>query len=474
LTAHLRDDAAHFLALNVSGETPYRWQFRDTEDIVAGRVFGADEFSFADAELHVASPGVPFEIGLPLAYPIDLQRFSSLRVNAAADAAISMRVVAREHLDAPELVSTPLALAGNAGPLDLSRLSWEPAQPMTAAMLRLRFDLPRAHDLRLAGVVLQPRSDARRVDPTHTVSAKTLGWPLDRDALSRYDREVGIDDTPIIPLAKTGRVEQRLLALREIRALAPAAIVVPEEAQVATLEQARLQAAVTPLIVENPMRWVATVIFALMLGLSRLRPQRNARARALLEIALVLAVPLWLTVGGHFTGRVDAVQIILIGATALYALALGRPRTWTWNGQSGAWLLAAGVTALALCIGFALHRADTLLRATGTAHVIRYLGWALIQQYLICGVCLERWRIVTGAPAVALYLSALAFALLHTPNATLMIATFIGGLCWCALYLRERALLPLAFSHAASALILIALLPPDILLSAEVSARFFQ
>jgi membrane protease YdiL (CAAX protease family) len=55
-----------------------------------------------------------------------------------------------------------------------------------------------------------------------------------------------------------------------------------------------------------------------------------------------------------------------------------------------------------------------------------------------------------------------------------MLATFFGGLCWCALYLRERALLPLAFSHAASALVLIALLPPDWLYSAEVSARFFQ
>ncbi|HTI96190.1 MAG TPA: hypothetical protein VL425_06725, partial [Rudaea sp.] len=60
------------------------------------------------------------------------------------------------------------------------------------------------------------------------------------------------------------------------------------------------------------------------------------------------------------------------------------------------------------------------------------------------------------------------------PNSSLMLATFFGGLCWCALYLRERALLPLAFSHAASALVLIALLPPDWLYSAEVSARFFQ
>ena len=50
----------------------------------------------------------------------------------------------------------------------------------------------------------------------------------------------------------------------------------------------------------------------------------------------------------------------------------------------------------------------------------------------------------------------------------------MGGMCWCALYLRERALLPLAVSHAASALLLLALLPRSILASAEVSARFFQ
>jgi membrane protease YdiL (CAAX protease family) len=68
----------------------------------------------------------------------------------------------------------------------------------------------------------------------------------------------------------------------------------------------------------------------------------------------------------------------------------------------------------------------------------------------------------------------MTFALMHTPNAALMLATFGGGLCWCALYLRERALLPIAVSHALSALALIALLPPNWLYSAEVSARFFQ
>jgi len=80
----------------------------------------------------------------------------------------------------------------------------------------------------------------------------------------------------------------------------------------------------------------------------------------------------------------------------------------------------------------------------------------------------------TGDAWAAVYLSALGFALLHTPNPTLMLATFIGGLCWCSIWLRYRALLPLALSHAISALLLSSLLPADILHSAEVSARFFQ
>ena len=85
-----------------------------------------------------------------------------------------------------------------------------------------------------------------------------------------------------------------------------------------------------------------------------------------------------------------------------------------------------------------------------------------------------RWKLVAGSDAIAIWFGALGFALLHTPNASLMLATFAGGLCWCTLYLRERALLPLAVSHAASAMVLIALLPPSWLYSAEVSARFFQ
>jgi hypothetical protein len=472
LSAYLRDDAAHALALDASGETPYRWRFRDSEDIIAGRVFGAEEFSFDDDGLRVASPGRAFEIGLPLARPVDLRRFPRLRIDAVSDTTSHVRVVVRQRLEDPEVMTAPAALGANPGALDLSALAWEPARPATAAMVRLRFDLPRGQRLRLRGVTLQRLDGARRIDLMHIASAPVVGWPVDANAVIQSARDVGVDSTPVFLLAHSGTVDQRMLALRQIREAVPAAFVIPEEAQASTFEQARQQATVAPSTSEGPIRWSAAAILVLSLVLMRLRPPRNARVRALLELTLLLAVPLWLVAAGHFTGRIDHLQALLIVTTAIYAISLGVPRTWTWNGSAYAWLLAGAVVALTVAIGVVLHGSS--LRDVGSGHVIRYLGWALIQQYLICALCVERWRIVTGSATFAACLSALAFALLHTPNATLMLATFAGGLCWCALYLRERALLPLAFSHAASALLLIALLPPEILISAEVSARFFQ
>src|SRR4051812_24949477 len=70
-TQHLRDQAAHALALAATGDTPYRWRFHDSEDIVAGRVFGAAAFSFEDDALVARSSGEAVEIGVPLPRPVD-------------------------------------------------------------------------------------------------------------------------------------------------------------------------------------------------------------------------------------------------------------------------------------------------------------------------------------------------------------------------------------------------------------------
>ena len=393
-------------------------------------MFGAREFSFAVDGLRVRSDGVPFEVGLPLTRPLDLRRFPLVHIGASSDVSATLRILVRKTFDAPESVGRAFTVRDAETTLDLR----DDNMPERAAMLRLQVDLPAGKTFYLASVSLEL--------PPHSAPAPVRELP-------------------------SGSVERQLLAVRQIHDEEPAAIIVPAGDTPAQLR------ARSPDTVFRPNVFAAAV-FALVALLTRLRPSRNARVRALVEIALMLVIPLWLIVGGHFSGSVDRVQGLMIATSAIYAISLGWPRTWLWIGSVRAWMFAATVVAVAICIGFALHRSDAPLRAIDSGHVTRYLGWALIQQYLICTIVLPRWQTLTGSTLGAIYLSALCFSLLHTPNASLMLATFAGGLCWCALYLRERALFPLAFSHAACALLLIALLPRDILLSAEVSARFFQ
>jgi membrane protease YdiL (CAAX protease family) len=69
-------------------------------------------------------------------------------------------------------------------------------------------------------------------------------------------------------------------------------------------------------------------------------------------------------------------------------------------------------------------------------------------------------------------LTALAFALLHTPNGVLMQLCFVAELAWAWWFLHRRAIFPVALAHAGSALLLQACLAGGILRSLEVSARF--
>ena len=69
--------------------------------------------------------------------------------------------------------------------------------------------------------------------------------------------------------------------------------------------------------------------------------------------------------------------------------------------------------------------------------------------------------------------AALAFALLHVPNGTLMQLCFLAELWWAWCFVRQRSLLLIALAHAACALVVGAGLIGDGLRSLEVSARFF-
>ena len=482
LTAHLRDEAAHLLALAANGESPYHWRFRSDEDIVAGRVFGADETVFRDDTLIVKAGAGAFDIGLPLRRSIDLRRFPLLHIMAQRPARADLRIVVRERLDGPELTSAALLLdpGSSAITLDLRQLDWfeqghRVDAPRTAAMLRLRFLLAAGLRLRVDAASLARPAGAQRMDLSAAPDPIVLPDDVTARAaaLQRISQQTEPRTTPLIQLNQRGSVETQILERNAILNVVPAAIVMPQNAYADALVQARAQARGEPARTSSSLRWLAALLYAGVALLIRLRPPRHARLRALGEILVAVAVPCWLILGGNYRGSSDRWQAFVLACALIFVLSL-RTRAWQWRGSPRAWLFALAVPAGALAIGLLGHRDGVPAREFGPWLFERYLVWALLQQYVLCVVCTERWLIVTGNSLQAVYIGALSFGVLHWPNAHLMLATFAGGLCWCSLYLRERALLPLAVSHTLSALILLALLSPEWLLNANVGVRFFE
>jgi hypothetical protein len=493
LADHLERSAAAALAMAATGASPYHWPFRSPSNLVSGRPFGAASFAFDDGELSfVVGPGSA-EIGLPIRRYIDLRDFPVLRTTFDAAGAGGLRVVVSESPEAKPLVSMPSPFPGGASidlAIDLAQIGWlrdgvpVATAPRRSVLLRVRFESATPIALRLRQVALEHATDyqppvlstpsGRADDVPHPVVALPADPSQVVATLAAADRE---STYPLIlALPHDERVEKQLavrdVALRE----RPSAIVLGDDAIAQTFALARSRVDADPgASSRSPSRWLAVALFAVGCLLTRLRPPRRPRTRAVLEIALTLAVPMWIVFGGNTGTNLQAPHAVAAAVAAAFWVSLSFPRRWTWVGPAAAWWAAAGVIVLALLIGIVLFRSGASSHAPpDLRHLVRYLGWALLQQYLICAVCTERWSVASGHDALAAYLGALGFALLHAPNSALMLATFVGGLCWCAIYLRYRALLPLAFSHAASALLLIGLLPTDILHSAEVSARFFR
>ncbi len=496
--AHLRDQAARLLALAATGGTPYQWRFAGPEDLIAGHPFGSDDFEFSAGSLRWRA-SAPVEVGIVLARTMSLRNFPRLHVDAAVTSAGELRVVVREKLGEREFVSAPVPFdAGHyEGILDTGNLAWfidgsreSTAPPREAAMLRVRFLLAQPGEVTLRSAALRRDTGYAPLDldgqpvvvePGRPVPPGAIGvfrLPFD-PGLQKVDIAaiaaiIGGPAQPLVLLPQRGRVEQQIELRNAVYAALPAAILVPESGYAETFTEARALAASFS---EAPVRsqWAPVAVLALLLLIAKFWSPRDPRRRALFEIALTMAAPLWLILGDHFDGTLHASHYALIGLTIAYAISLSLPHVWHWNGGLRAWSYAALVVVLALAIGLILHGSGVQVTpAPGLRGVLRYFGWALLQQYLICAIYAERWNIVTGNCYVATYLAALGFALMHAPNAALMLATFAGGLCWCAIYLRYRALLPIAVSHTACALSLVVLLPTDILRSAEVSVRFFQ
>jgi len=429
-------DRATFAA----GGSPWSWRFRDPDDVVAGRAFGSGVLDASPAGLVLrATDGKTMEVGLPLSRPADLTRLDSLAWHAQASSAGTYGLAVRETLTGPLLRAElgTLDRLGLTRPILLQQLAWTDEAgyaarpPSLAAMLRLRATLPAgAHlvlddaTLRASGGTVVPPSSSL---PPRLTAEALLAWRDSRQAAN--------------PLVTFGNAT-------------PAH---PTPAWLA---------------------WLPPVLYLMILmatgssSLRRLGPHGSPTAH-LVRATLVLLGPLQFIAGLGLALHPAPPGIAMFAEGVAYALFLASQRAlpgWHWLGnlRDATWPLLAIPTALGLVLvfGHAPHW-------PATNRILLYLGWALFQQWLllaVVGALLAR-----ALPrAWAVVLTALAFALLHTPNGLLMQLCFVAELGWAWWYFHRRALLPVALAHAASAVLLQAGLAGGLLRSLEVSARYLQ
>lgn len=104
---------------------------------------------------------------------------------------------------------------------------------------------------------------------------------------------------------------------------------------------------------------------------------------------------------------------------------------------------------------------------------LKYLAFAGFQQWLLQTLVWTNLRQAALARRTAVLLSALLFALLHTPNFMLMLLCFTGALFWCGHYAKYRRLLPLILSHAFLGFLCVSVIPASVLRSADIGVVYF-
>jgi len=464
---HLQHAADQQLTLIEHGRPLWQWRLRQPHDLVAGRVFGTADVQGADDGLRIRSrDGTPFELGLPVNGMLDPGHWPLLVLRGAADAPFRLGVLWRPRLGQAGCFGwqdSPVA----AGPLqiviDLRQLHWQAANgsdcgaPQRIEMLRLKLALPAGTSLRLDDVAL--RRDAPLPLPTHP----SLQLSPDPATAMRQLADPSLPAAPWIALPAGASAETQLALRQLVWWQRPGALILPYgDTPVAAGESGD----------HCRLPWIGTVGYLLaLLGLAMWSPPLPQRRW--LELAASLAGPLWLVVDLQLGLRLSLPGVLCFSGALLFAAQAEwrqRPVNWHWLGDWRAWLLPFALLPLALLLiaGYGGH-----LKAPTPGHVLTYLAWAVLQQWLMLAVVLRRLEGGRLHPALAALLTALVFALMHTPNSTLMQLCLLAELWWAWCFRRSRALLPVAAAHAVCALLVEASLVGSLLRSLEVSARFF-
>lgn len=473
VATHLLHEAQHQAAALQSGQSLWQWALRKPHDLVAGQAFGhASAAADGDGLRITSADGTPFELGLPIDRAADLAHWPLLQLQLDSSTNGTLGLIRQSAPGASACTATAAAALlpqQHQLLLDLSRLSWLSANgdrcttTEPAWMLRLRIQLPAGGRVWLHAAAL------RSADAPPLPTAPTLTLRSTDEIGSVIAGTPEVHGIPWIALPPDASAETMLTLRDHLRARWPAALVVP--------------ASGNPLPgapVEWPQGW-AWLGFALYLSLLLVltRWQPYGASRPWLEITACLAGPLWLVAGLQWGPRLALAAVSATLGALLYAVAMEwrqRPRSWRVGGSASSWLwpMLPALIALMLLLGW-----GQALHPPAASHVLLYLVWAGLQQWLMLGVTMPRLQKgLHGLPesprtALACLITAALFALLHTPNGALMQLCLLAELWWAWCFTRSRSLLPVVLAHACCGLLVESGLFGVLLRSLEVSARFF-
>ena len=107
------------------------------------------------------------------------------------------------------------------------------------------------------------------------------------------------------------------------------------------------------------------------------------------------------------------------------------------------------------------------------AQLILGFGWGFVQQYMLQSLVNRRAQIIWGKGWLGVLTVAAIFAGLHLPNPALVVATFVGGVIWAAVYQRAPNIFALAISHSLMTWIVVSTLPASTLHHLRIGFKYF-
>ncbi len=476
---HLAERAQLELATLRSGQPLWRWRLHGPSDLVAQRVFGNADIAPSPNGLRVTSrDGSTFDLGLPVAGPVDLAHWPLLHLQLQSDAEGTLSLV----YQASELSTACLANEvgripphGNDLLIDLRTLSWrsdtgKPCRPpdVVTYLLRLRPQLPAHAVLQIGNVDLQaaqpaslPASIGADIADIRLPSALAVAQAGVAAASAQYAGR----SAPLVRLP-AGISAETMLSLRDlVKRHWPGALVLPfGQSLAATGDGAPLP---------RWLDWGVCAAYLIALVTIALR-QTRAVTHPWLDVAAIAAGPLWLIAGLRWGAQLSIPGVTAFVAALVFAAQSDwrrRPVWWRWMGRSWAdwlWPLVPLLVTVALMLvdGHGLVRLEP-------RHMLVYLGWALLQQWAMLAWVMGRLRLTSLPPPVIILITATLFGLLHTPNGSLMQLCFMAELWWAWRFLTSPCLVPIAVAHASCALLVESGLTGHMLRSLGVSARFF-